>query len=199
MVQIITGLDWGEKTQKREMEEGKLKTLIERTSENEVIGEIKAYTTRKGEGGFPTEEKNEIGEVIQQLGEEIDPITEESLRCGWLDLVMLKQRIKEYGITAIGITKLDVIGKVGHISEIKACKSYRHLRRHTIGKREIPEDLEYCKPMYESFIGGWDIEGCKTWDSVSGRAKRYVEHIEKYLGVPVRYVKIGSRILYVAR
>lgn len=191
-MKIITGIQWGEKPEEIELQDSRTKTKLEKICGNEVICEVKAYTTRTGKGGFPTEQNNKIGDKIRELGHEYDMTTGKPLRCGWLDLVMLKNQITDYDITSIAITGLDTIGQIGYIDSIQACTTYVH---EGILTKSVPRDVENCRPLYETFFGGWDMSKCKSWKEIPDRTKRYIEHISRYVGVPVRYIKIGTRTI----
>ena len=191
-MKIITGIQWGEKIEEIELEDSRTKAKIEKICSDEVICEIKAYATRTGKGGFPTEQSNEIGNKIRKLGHEYDAANGLPLRCGWIDFVMLRSQISKYGITAIAITGLDVIGQIGYMTPIQACTTYLH--GHIITK-EVPTDIENCKPLYESFFGGWDIAKCKSWKEIPMRTKRYIAHISRYVRVPVKYIRTGTRTI----
>lgn len=154
------------------------------TKTDKVIGVVKAYTTRVGEGPFPTELKDEIGEKIRQKGNEFGTTTGRPRRCGWLDLVMLKYAKMVNGIDEMMITKLDVLNG---FDEIKVCVAYE-IDGKEIGN--MPADikkLEAVKPVYQSFKGWGNIEGRK----LSQEAKYYVEFISNQLKTPVTLVSIG--------
>ena len=159
----------------------------------EVYGIMKAYCSRVGEGPFNTELSNEIGDLIRELGHEYGTTTNRPRRCGWLDLVRLKNAITIDGVTALCLNHLDTIGKVGlQVGYINVCTSYFYTYKGE--NREIdyvPVHSKACTPIYHRFEGGWDTTGCKTYDDLPDKAKEFVEFIEAYAEVPVKYIGIG--------
>ena len=152
---------------------------------DKVIGVVKAYTTRVGQGPFPTELKDVIGERIRQKGHEFGTTTGRPRRCGWLDLVMLKYAVMVNGVDEIMITKLDVLNG---FDEIKVCIAYGIDGEQTA---EFPADvkkLETARPAYQSFKGWENIEG----KQLPKDAKNYVEFVSKELKTPVTLVSIGQ-------
>lgn len=158
-----------------------------------VYGIMKAYCSRVGEGPFNTELKNEIGDLIRKLGKERGTTTNRPRRCGWLDLVRLKNAVIIDGVTALCLNHLDTIGKVGlQVGYIDVCTSYFNIYKGE--NREIdyvPVHSEACKPIYHRFEGGWDTTGCKTYDDLPEKAKAYVKFIEDYVEVPIKFIGIG--------
>lgn len=154
------------------------------TKINKVIGVVKAYTTRVGEGPFPTELKDEIGERIRQKGNEFGTTTGRPRRCGWLDLVMLKYAKTINGIDEIMITKLDVLSG---LDEIKVCVAYEidknRIEHFPLGAKK----LAMVKPVYQTFEGWENVEG----KSLPKEARDYVYFISKELKSPVKLVSIG--------
>jgi len=155
-----------------------------------VVGICKAYTTRVGEGPFITELTGDLGERLQQVGCEFGATTGRKRRCGWLDMVLVRQSVRVSGITGLALTKLDVLTG---IDPIKVCVAYR------TGSEEfsesVPPDtkvLGRCSPVYEE-MEGWteDISGAKTMDDLPSRAKRYIERLEELAGVPMYLVSVG--------
>ncbi len=155
------------------------------TQVNEVIGVMKAYTSRVGEGPFPTEQKNDIGDRIRFLGHEYGTTTGRPRRCGWLDLVMISDAVELNGCTALALNHLDTIGK---FDEIKVCCGYNY---HGKFIQHVPVDHENCKPCYETLKGGWNTEGATTLEEIGEDAVKFVELIESYTKVPVVYIGIG--------
>ena len=155
-----------------------------------VVGICKAYTTRVGEGPFITELNDEIGATIQQVGHEYGATTGRRRRCGWLDMVLVRQSIRVSGITGIALTKLDVLTG---INPLKICTGYR--TNDKAFSEYIPSNLRIfaeCQPVYES-LEGWteDITKVKTFDELPANAKRYVERLEELAGVPVILTSVG--------
>ncbi len=153
---------------------------------NEVIGVIKAYTSRVGNGPFITEQKNEIGELIRQWGHEYGTTTGRPRRTGWLDLVMVKHTKNTSGLTSLCVNHMDTIGK---FDQIKVCVGYEYKGQMI---EHVPIDKENCRPIYEELQGGWNTEGATTFEELPQAAQEYIQFIEKYTGVPVKYIGIGA-------
>ena len=151
---------------------------------DEVIGITKAYTTRVGEGPFPTELSSDIGEKIQTIGGEFGATTGRKRRCGWLDLPLLKYSIKSSCITTIALTKLDVLTE---IDELKVCTGY-HYEGKEIDIAYPGIDLDKVSPIYESFTPFKDkFDG----NSLSPELLRYLELIETNCSVSVGIIAFG--------
>lgn len=158
-----------------------------------VYGIMKAYCSRVGEGPFNTEQKGTVGHLIRELGHEYGTTTGRPRRCGWLDLVRLKNAILINGVTALCLNHLDTIGKVGSLyGKIRVCTSYVY-KSHGYKKEitYVPVDGENCTPVYQDFIDGWDTSGCTTYDALPSNAKDFIQFIEEYTGVPVKYIGVG--------
>lgn len=153
---------------------------------SEVIGVIKSYTSRVGNGPFVTEQKNEIGDLIREWGHEYGTTTGRPRRTGWLDLVMVKHTKNTSGLTSLCINHMDTIGK---FDEIKVCIGYEY-KGETI--KHVPIDKENCKPIYQALKGGWNTEGATTFEELPKEAQDYIYFIEKYTGVPVKYIGVGA-------
>lgn len=153
---------------------------------NEVIGVIKSYTSRVGNGPFVTEQKNEIGDSIRQWGHEYGTTTGRPRRTGWLDLVMIKHTKNTSGLTSLCINHIDTIGR---FDEIKVCVGYEY-KGETI--KHVPIDKENCKPIYQELKGGWTTEGVTTFEELPKEAQEYIIFIENYTGVPVKYIGVGA-------
>jgi len=156
---------------------------------NDIIGIVKAYTTRVGEGPLPTELFDDTGRHIQQKGHEYGTTTNRPRRCGWLDLVVLKHSCMISGITKIAITKLDVLDG---LKAIKICTKYN------LNGKEIdyfPADInivEKCKPVYKEFKGWEKINtGAKNFSDLPKEVKDYLKFIENQLKIPFALVSIG--------
>jgi len=161
------------------------------TSVKAIIGIVKAYSTRVGNGPFPTELKEATGESLRSIGHEFGATTGRPRRCGWLDMVSLKYSMMVNGISEIALTKLDVLDS---FDEIKICVAYKK-----DGKvlKSFPTDvqtLENIEPVYKTYKG-WNetITGVKTWKKLPKRTRDYVETIEKLSGVRVSIVSVGAR------
>lgn len=154
-----------------------------------ILGIAKAYITRVGEGSFPTEQNNAIGDHIRERGKEYGTTTGRPRRCGWFDAVVVRYSARVNGMTDLGLTALDVLGG---LDEVKVCVAYRW-RGQLL--EELPASLdvwEECEPVYESFKG-WsdDFAGVTSWEQLPAQAKAYVEGIERLVGVPVSVVSVG--------
>jgi adenylosuccinate synthase len=155
-----------------------------------VVGICKAYTTRVGAGPFATEQTGEVGERMQTVGCEFGATTGRKRRCGWLDMVLVRQSVRVAGITGIALTKLDVLTG---IDPLRICVAYR--TEHEEFSELLPpsaKTLERCTPVYEE-MAGWseDIGEAKTMDDLPANARRYVERLEELAGVPMSLVSVG--------
>jgi adenylosuccinate synthase len=155
-----------------------------------VIGVAKAYTTRVGEGPFPTELRDESGEKIRQRGGEYGATTGRPRRCGWFDAVVVNHSVRVNGIREMVITKLDVLND---FDSIKICVGYR-----ADGKifRHVPSNLELLKrsePVYEE-MKGWktEINGARDFKDLPPDARRYLKRIEKLIGTKMTMISVGS-------
>lgn len=155
-----------------------------------VIGVCKAYSTRVGEGPFITELNDENGDIICELGAEYGATTGRKRRCGWLDLVVVKQACQINGLTDIALTKIDILSA---FSEIPVCVGYQKDDGTII--KTIPSTIgEYAelKPVYKYFKG-WqkDISDIRDYDALPKECQEYIEYIEKYTGVKVAMISVG--------
>lgn len=158
---------------------------------DEVLGVVKAYTTRVGDGPFPTEQKNKTGETMQYSGNEFGATTGRPRRCGWLDLVALRYSFRINGISKIALTKLDVLDQ---LETIKVCVGYKYQGKTTTDFSPNLQVLEQCRPIYKE-LSGWKKNTCGVTNlkKLPDRAKRYVAYISKQLGVPVFMISTGNR------
>lgn len=148
-----------------------------------VLGITKAYTTRVGEGPFPCELHDEIGEHLSTVGREVGVNTGRARRCGWFDAVLVRQTVRTSGITGIALTKLDVLDG---LKEIKICVGYE-LDGKTIDY--LPSSMgaqARVKPIYET-LPGWSetTAGARSWNDLPAQAVKYVRYIEELIGAPV--------------
>ncbi|WP_332018850.1 adenylosuccinate synthase [Kaistella sp.] len=160
------------------------------TSLQNLIGVAKAYTTRVGEGPFPTELDNELGENIRQIGFEFGATTGRPRRTGWLDLVSLKHATMINGINNLVITKLDVLSG---IPTLKIATKYKTEDGKIIDYfTSSTTKLYKYEPIYEE-LEGWteDITKVRSYDELPQNAKKYIEFIENYLGINVYLVSVG--------
>lgn len=154
-----------------------------------VIGIVKAYTTRVGEGPFPTELRDQIGDHIRTEGKEFGTVTGRPRRCGWFDAVACRYTALLNGVDQIAIMLLDVLSK---LDEIKFCEAYEIDGERT-DEFAVPLDrLALCKPVYRT-LPGWkrDLRGCKSAADLPKEARAYIDAISEYLQVPVKLCSIG--------
>jgi adenylosuccinate synthase len=156
-----------------------------------VIGVAKAYMTRVGEGPFPSEIEGPDQDRMRELGHEYGTVTGRSRRCGWLDLVALRYAVRVNGIDQLALTKLDVLS---HFSEIPVCVRYR--LRSDVETDDFPahqSDFHAARPVYET-LPGWDdpLDGCASVADLPDAARRYVEFVERELGVEVTLIGTGA-------
>ena len=154
-----------------------------------IVAVVKAYTTRVGSGPFPTEQKNEYGEYIQQKGAEFGATTGRKRRCGWLDMVILRESVRLNGPTDIALTKLDVLGG---LEEIKLCVAYKYKGETIYYPPQEENGLAEVEPIYET-LPGWkeDISTCRTFAELPENARKYIQKIEQILNVPVTIISVG--------
>ena len=150
---------------------------------NYVLGITKAYTTRVGEGPFPTELTDDVGELLGTRGKEFGTVTSRKRRCGWFDGVLVRQTIKVSGIDGIALTKLDVLDE---LDEIKMCVAYELDGKRLDYLPAAVEDQIKIKPIYETFPG-WKVStnGVKNLDSLPENAKKYIFAVEDFIGAKV--------------
>lgn len=155
-----------------------------------VLGVVKAYTTRVGNGPFPTELHDALGENIRQKGGEFGTVSKRPRRCGWLDIPLLKHAVRINGCTALSVTKLDVLSG---ISDLQICTSYRYKGRLV---KEFPAEVNMlpdCVPVYRRFAG-WqeDISSVRIFTDLPAAAKTYLKFLESQLGIPIYFVSVGA-------
>jgi len=157
---------------------------------DKVLGVAKAYTTRVGEGPFPTEIKNEVGELIRKRGQEYGATTGRARRCGWFDGVVLRYAVRVNGLDGLVLTKLDVLGG---LSKIKICTAYRY-------RGKIIEDFpsqayhwQECEPVYEE-MEGWEDDTFKARriEDLPLSLQKYLNKIEEIGGVPILFLSLSA-------
>lgn len=158
---------------------------------DQVIGITKAYVTRVGEGPFPTELLDDMGEKLRAAGNEFGATTGRPRRCGWLDLVALREAVRVNGLTGLALTKMDVLND---LATIKVCTAYRYQNQLLT---DFPSDLDVlqeCTPVLED-VAGWQqaINQVKKFEELPPQAIAYVKQIEGWTGVPVVLVSVGPR------
>ncbi|MBI4618546.1 MAG: adenylosuccinate synthase [Desulfobacterales bacterium] len=161
------------------------------TKIDKVIGISKAYTTRVGEGPFPAELNNELGNSLRERGEEYGATTGRPRRCGWFDATMVKHAIRINGISGLVITKLDVLSG---LDKIKICTGYDCKgEMHS----EFPlslKTLEACRPIYED-MDGWseELNEIREYGKLPDNARRYIDRIEELLDTEITIISLGTR------
>jgi adenylosuccinate synthase len=157
---------------------------------DEVLGVVKAYTTRVGNGPLPTELEGNAAERLRTLGGEFGATTGRPRRPGWFDGVVVRHAAAVNGLTALAVTKLDVLDT---FDEIQLGVGYEldGTRLPILPART--EDLERVRPVYET-LPGWmtSTEDCRTWDALPEPARSYLKRVQAVSGVPIRYVSVGS-------
>ena len=148
-------------------------------NESYVLGITKAYTTRVGEGPFPTEQKNKIGDLLGTRGKEFGTVTSRKRRCGWFDAVLVRQTIKISGVNGIALTKLDVLDE---LDEIKMCTSYKLNGKKLDYLPAGVEDQFKIEPIYETFPG-WkeNTKGVRNIENLPDKAKKYIYALEDFI------------------
>ncbi|PGL72822.1 adenylosuccinate synthase [Bacillus sp. AFS055030] len=159
------------------------------TKINHVVGVCKAYTTRVGEGAFPTELFDEVGNTIREVGREYGTTTGRPRRVGWFDSVVVRHARRVSGITDLSLNSIDVLTG---LETVKICVAYK-FRGETI--TEFPASLKQlaeCEPVYEE-LPGWteDITGVKNLDELPVNARHYVERVSQLVGIPLSVFSVG--------
>ncbi|MCD6353434.1 MAG: adenylosuccinate synthase [Proteobacteria bacterium] len=156
-----------------------------------VVGIVKAYSTRVGEGPFPTEQHNEIGERLQEHGKEFGATTGRPRRCGWIDTVVLRHAVRVNGLTSLALTKLDVLSGM---EKIKICRAYRI---DGCEVAEFPANIQKVAdsaPVYEE-VEGWnqDISAVRRNEDLPSAAKNYINVLQELLGVEFILISVGAK------
>ena len=165
---------------------------------NKVIGITKAYTTRVGEGPMPTEIEGEEAAIIIDKGKERGTTTGRIRRPGWLDLVLIKEAIEVNAISALAVTKLDVLS---NLQKLKLCIGYK-LNGKEVGYRSHDADyLSKVEAIYQE-LDGWqeDITKVRVFKNLPNRAQKLIKMIEDYVGIPVKFISVGPKrgeVIYV--
>lgn len=159
------------------------------TKITKVLGVAKAYTTRVGEGPFPTELFDATGDIIRNQGAEFGTTTGRPRRCGWFDAVILRYSARLSGLTGIALTKLDVLDQ---LEEIKICAGYEYQGQVL---KEFPASLKTlaeCRPVYE-VMEGWkaDTTNARTYGDLPENARKYIKRIEELVGVKISIIAVG--------
>jgi adenylosuccinate synthase len=159
------------------------------TKIKQVVGVSKAYTTRVGDGPFPTELKDEIGDQIREVGREYGTTTGRPRRIGWFDSVVVRHARRVSGITDLSLNSIDVLSG---IETLKICVAYQYQGKII---EEFPASLKVlaeCEPVYEEF-SGWseDITSCKSLDELPVNARHYLERLSQLTGIPLSIFSVG--------
>ena len=154
-----------------------------------VVGVAKAYTTRVGEGPFPTELFDDVGTAMCEVGQEFGTTTGRQRRCGWLDLVALRYAVRVSGITHLAITKLDVLSG---LPTVKVCTRYKAGRKVLDEFPVRQTDFHHAKPLLEE-LPGWtaDLRGCEEWAELPEAARDYVQFIADFTKTRVKFIAVG--------
>ena len=154
-----------------------------------IIGIVKTYTTRVGGGPFPTELGCEVGRHLQQQGAEFGATTGRTRRCGWLDVVLLRESVRLNGLTELVLTKLDVLSG---LAELKICVAYKYKGKELRYPPQAEAGLTDAEPIYET-MPGWkeDISGATSFDELPAAVQNYVRRIEELLQVPATVISLG--------
>jgi adenylosuccinate synthase len=155
----------------------------------DIIGIVKAYTTRVGKGPFPTELTDAIGSHLQEKGAEFGATTGRRRRCGWLDAVILRNAVRLNGVTSLAITKLDVLDG---LESLKICTGYDYRGQILDVVPASLKVLEECRPVYET-LPGWSetIFAIKRFSRLPKNVKSYLRRIEELTGAPIDIVSVG--------
>ena len=157
----------------------------------EILGIIKAYTTRVGTGPVPTELEDETGEYLREKGGEYGTVTGRPRRCGWLDMVLLRYSHRINGFTGIALTKLDVLNG---LDTVKVCTHYQCNGENVYDFPASMKKLAQCKPVYTEFPG-WDFSPediiAKGYEALPGPAITYIKFISDHLNIPTYMVSVG--------
>ena len=172
---------------------------------DQIIGVVKAYTTRVGNGPLPTELNDGTGALLREAGGEYGATTGRPRRCGWFDAVVVRHAARVNGLTELAVTKLDVLDG---LESVKICIGYRfrgdaasgRSRNGMLGGERLEEFpgsmsvLENCEPIYEQ-LEGWDepTAGARDPDDLPERARAYLRRIEELVGCPIRRVSVGTK------
>ena len=158
---------------------------------DEVIGVGKSYTTRVGNGPFPTELDNELGELIRNKGGEFGATTGRPRRTGWFDAVIMRHAVRVNGLTALAINKFDTLSEIGNL---KVCVAYKRSDGTVLNDFPVTlEELADCTPVYEEIEGyEGDISGCRKFEELPEKCQKYVKRLEELSGCPITILGVGA-------
>lgn len=154
-----------------------------------VLGIAKAYTTRVGGGPFPTECTDEVGKHLQECGVEFGSTTGRPRRCGWLDMVVLREAVRLNGLTGLAITKLDVLST---LDPVRLCVGYELDGDKLLTMPATLPELNRCRPVFMDFPG-WkeDLRGFRHFEDLPAPARNYLQKVEELAGVPIQIISVG--------
>jgi len=154
-----------------------------------IIAIVKAYTTRVGGGPFPTELFDATGDYLQDKGGEFGATTGRKRRCGWLDMVVLRESARLNGPTELAVTKLDVLSG---LKELNICVAYEYKGQQVLYPPQEQNGMAYVTPVYE-MMPGWDedITACTSFAALPENARNYLERMEELSGVPIGLISVG--------
>ncbi|MCL1967494.1 MAG: adenylosuccinate synthase [Fibromonadales bacterium] len=161
------------------------------TTIDQVIGVVKAYTTRVGNGPFPTELSDETGNKLREIGGEYGATTGRPRRCGWFDAPVVRKAAAVNGLTHLAITKLDVLDT---FKEIKICTSYKMEGKDLLLFPNRLAQVSLCEPVYET-VPGWECStaSCRSWSDLPPNAQKYLTRISELAGVKIGIISIGAK------
>lgn len=158
---------------------------------DEVIGVGKSYTTRVGNGPFPTELNDDLGELIRNRGGEFGTTTGRPRRTGWFDAVIMRHAVRVNGLTALAINKFDTLSGIGNL---KVCTAYKKSDGTVL--KDFPvtlEELSDCTPVYEEFEGyEGELSGCKDFSELPEKCRAYITKLEELCGCPIKIIGVGA-------
>jgi adenylosuccinate synthase len=159
------------------------------TAVRDVIGVLKAYATRVGNGPFPSEDTGEQGTYLRDIGCEYGATTGRSRRCGWFDAIAAQFASRINGFTGIALTKLDVLDR---LDKIKICVAYQHQGQTLTQFPANTKVLSECKPVYEQ-LEGWrkPVSTCRRFEDLPVAAQNYIRYLEKLCAVPISHISVG--------
>ena len=161
------------------------------TAIDQVLGVVKAYTTRVGNGPFPTEIEGAVGKELRRIGNEYGATTGRERRCGWFDAVLVRRAAMVNGLTHLAITKMDVMDT---FDEIQVCTGYEHAGRNMDQFPSQLSKLEKVKPVWET-LPGWksSTEGITKWQDLPENARKYLGRLSELIDVPIGLVSLGPK------
>lgn len=159
------------------------------TQINHVVGVAKAYTSRVGDGPFPTEQLNQTGDFIREAGHEYGVVTKRPRRIGWFDAVVLKHARRVAGLTELCVNSIDVLSG---LPTVKICVAYQVNGKQIDRYPASLQELAHCEPVYEE-LPGWseDLTQVQSWDELPSNAQHYLQRISELVGVPLATFSVG--------